>query len=283
MNISFKEVILTILIIASPIIAMENLKESPLFLNGKAVKPLEELLVKFDIHETALATVTSKTQEKWLRTAGKERWEAQDPYAHLKSELMPLFSKLNLINEIKPNQKHYNYLLILGGLFKRTQSRLQYCINLWQEGTTFDQIILLGSHRPLDPKEEPSSLFTNAQPHTEYEMMRYLYDTCVPAPMKNIPAVFINTPNTVDSQGKIKRATTGDTIQQWLHEHKPATGDCLVISSQPHIGYQESVIKTFLPAFTISSAGPSLQEDKTCEILDALARWIYQENIRIKS
>ena len=189
-----------------------------------------------------------------MRTAGKERWEAEDPYASRKEELMPLFEQIGAIAERKPELKEYDYALIMGGLYRRVADRTAYASELWQKGIRFKEIVLLGSERGLNPKEEPVSHFFDFNyqtpldeiPKTEYDMMQFVYaNTGMPLEMLQTKLTPINTPNTIVN-GQTKRATTQDTINEWLKTN-PKPGSCLVISNQPHIDYQKSVTKTFLP------------------------------------
>lgn len=257
-----------------------------LFVLDNECKPsagLRKLLEAFALKQGNAQTIVNETQKAWLRTSGKERWEAEDLYENRKINLMPLFEEVGLILEIKPQGKEYDYLLIPGALHKRVQLRMEHAIKLWNEGYRFKEIIFLGSERILDPKQEPTSTFdfdANPIPKTESEMMQWVYShTDLPKDMKRIKTTFINAPNSVDANGKAKRANTGDTIARWLATN-PQPGTCLIVSNQPHIGYQTEVAKTYLPkSFTIISAGGAIEPNtKVSEILDALARWIYQSN-----
>ena len=255
---------------------------------GKPTPVLAKLLHAFDIEAETSEDIVKATQSKWLRTAGKERWEAEDPYASRKEELLPLFEQIGVISEIKPQQKQYDYVLIMGGLYRRVEARMKFATTLWNNGIRFKEIILLGSERELNSQEEPASHFFDFNyqesldeiPKTEYEMMKYVYtNTPLPVEMAQTKTSFINTPNTIIN-GQTKRATTQDTINQWL-KSDPKPGTCLVISNQPHIDYQKSVAKVFLPqTFTVDAAGAAWDKaGKVNEILDAIARWIYQENL----
>lgn len=255
---------------------------------GKPTPALAKLLQAFDIHAQTPTEIVKATQATWLRTAGKERWEAEDPYASRKEELMPLFEQIGVLSEKKTQRTEYDYALIMGGLYRRVADRMAYTAELWGKGIRFKEIVLLGSERGLNPKEEPVSHFFDFNyqtpveeiPKTEYDMMIHVYaNTAMPLEMLKTEFTPINTPNTIVN-GQTKRATTQDTINQWL-KSDPKPGTCLVISNQPHVDYQKSVTKTFLPeSFTVDAAGPAWNKaGKVNEILDAIARWIYQENL----
>ena len=102
--------------------------------------------------------------------------------------------------------------------------------------------------------------------------------------MRNqVNIVIVNSPNKQNYDGSFSRATTRDTIACWL-ELKPSNGSCVAISDQPHILYQQSVLTTYLPeSLPITTIGPAITEDITCaEIFDALARFLFQERLRLK-
>lgn len=237
---------------------------------------LKPLLNAFNLWATTPAAIVQETQKTWLRPAGSERWHAPNPYADRKEELMHLLKELELVDEIKPAHKEYDYLLIMGALHARAQKRIEHAVALWNEGYRFKQIILLGSERPLDPEKEPADGFTTpSKPHTEFQMLLHCFGQTAPQEMQAI-AHYINAPNTIDSQGKSKRATTGDTVKQWL-QTEPAPGRCLVVSNQPHTRYQETITRALLPDnFIVEGCGQSLDaQARMSEILDALARWLY--------
>jgi hypothetical protein len=252
---------------------------------GKPSTGLSKLLEKFGLNQDNAQTIVEGTQKEWLRTADKERWEAEDPYANRKDELLPLFKEVGVVDEVKPTEREYDYVVILGALHARAQLRMEHAIKLWDEGYRFKEIVLLGSERALDPQQEPASLFGQGPtPKNEYEMMQWVYAHAdLPEEMKKVKTLIINTPNTIDGNGKIKRANTADTIREWL-SFNPKPGTCLIVSNQPHVGYQSAVAKTYLPeSFKTIPVGNAMNQNaRVCEILDALARWTYQENEILK-
>lgn len=248
--------------------------------NGDAHPSITALLRAFSISAQTPTQIMKATQKAWLRPAGKERWEVDDIYGARKAELMPLFKELGLVEEKKPLQNSYDYLLLMGALYGRAKSRLEYAVSLACLGINFRTIVILGSERPLNTQQEPESLFFGPDiPKTEFQMMQWLFEhTLMPTDMYQSTITWINAPNKIDAQGKTQRATTADTINLFLDGNfKP--GSCLVISNQPHVEYQASVTRYLLPeSFSVEGVGHALSEKApVSEILDALARWIYQE------
>lgn len=256
---------------------------SPTQLFDKDNRPnraLAKLIRQFNLNPQSQQELVEQTQKAWLRPADKERWEAESPHESRKQDLMPTFKRIGLVDEVKPQLQKYDYLLILGALHSRAKSRIEHAVQLWNNGIRFREIVLLGCERKLDPKQEPASLFNSvATPKTEYEMMRYVYEhTQMPEAMRAIKPTFINSPNKIIAAGKEQRATTGDTLIDWLKTH-PKPGTCLIISNQPFIRYQESVTQGFLPLFIVDATGHELNPNESVSnILDSLARWIYTEN-----
>ena len=296
MNYLYRNVALSILFLCTISQAMEP-AHSPVppaqvfNSDGKPSSALVQLLHAFGITAETSQEIVKETQAKWLRTPGKERWEAEDPYASFKEELMPLFKQFGAISEIKPLKKEYDYVLIMGGLYRRVVSRMNYAAQLWQDGVRYKEIVALGSERELNPELEPVSHFFDFSyqtplseiPKTEYDMMQYVYaNTRMAVEMENIKTTFINAPNTI-ANGKTKRANTQDTLTEWLKSN-PKPGSCLIISNQPHIDYQKSVARTVLPeSFIIDAAGDECDANsKVNEILDAIARVIYQESLLLE-
>jgi hypothetical protein len=285
MKYSVNRLLLLIIIAYNSFYAMEKSKESQItaiFNADNKTKPaIQALLKAFKLEATTPQEIVQATQAAWLRPADKERWQVlEDKYKDRKNELIPLLKNAQLVDEIVPAQKQYDYLIIMGALYERARKRTEYAVNLWDQGIRFKEIIVLGSERKLDPQQEPASSFagTDQVPTTEYEMLKWVFNTIqIPTEMRQTKTTFINSPNTIDEKtGKVKRATTADSIATWLAT-QPTPGSCLVISNQPYIGYQDAVAKKYLPkTFSIQTCGEALdEEDRMLEILDALARWIF--------
>ena len=81
------------------------------------------------------------------------------------------------------------------------------------------------------------------------------------------------------------KTDTKDTIVTWLKQTRPEPGDCLFLSQQPYVIYQDSIARTFMPdCFNIETVGPWIESydphAKTSIILDIFTRLLYQENQR---
>lgn len=78
------------------------------------------------------------------------------------------------------------------------------------------------------------------------------------------------------------RPTTGDTVDSWLQSNL-ISGSCLVISNNPYVGYQDSVVRTLLPNdFKIETVGNKCSLSVVIAVyLDNLVRWLYQEQKRL--
>ncbi len=215
--------------------------------------PREELFQIFAIPPTEMV---ESTQRLWMQQ-GKERWQFEERYEHLRPQLWPLFKEMGMVDEIKPTKAHYDTVIILGALRNRVQDRVAYLI---QTGVTYDRLVFLAGQRPLLPSENLPDL------QTEAEMSRWVYDH---SPLsKDLPLLIIDAP----MKGE-KRPSTVDTIKIWLQTN-PCPLSCLAISSQPYIHYQEAVLNRYIP-FEIDVAGPSVLGDPSVDLmLDTIAREI---------
>lgn len=240
----------------------------------------QKILERFGINsDQSLAGIIEDTQRAWLRPAGTERWQLQETFSlHEKLQLIMLFKHAGLFSVQVPQYDFYDYFLLMGGDALGMVERLDFMIRIWDKGMRTQNIIFLTSERELDPIHE-----ANEPGHTECGLLQIVYArTLHTYQKKSLPVTFINTPNQIRN-GKSCRATTGDTIIEWLKD-KPHSGSCLIITSQPLIGYQESVARTLLDEkFSIESCGPHADNAvSTAEFLDTLARWLYQEGLRRK-
>lgn len=239
-----------------------------------------------------LPDIVTKTQASWLRKPGTERWEMDKLITEHDTELKKLFHEMKMNDEIKPTTQCYTYLLILGALFKTMDQRFAHAIELYKSGVRFDGIVLLAGVRPAVAEQgENVQTFLNYSnlqtldkiPETETEMLQFIYDHAnMPAGMRQIPVQIIDAPMQTTASGKLTRPTTADTLKIWLQTN-PEPGNCLAISNQPYVGYQHSVIKTFLPShFSIETVGAASAGKEPAVMLDTLARILYQEQQRLQ-
>ncbi len=268
---------------------------------GRPTADLLELLQATGInHDGTLAGIVQQTQKKqpegWLRDPQKERWEIAEMHKEKHAILKPLFAQLNMLNQIMPCRQYYDYVVILGGTVHGVRARLAYLAKLWQNNVRFGSIIMLGSQRPLySDRETKADLLNKGNkilpfkkdwqlqgelPATEIAMMRMVFEQSdLPASWALLPITFIDPPMKVTKEGKLTRPTTQDTIHAWLAT-QPKPGSVLAISSQPFVGYQDAVLRRFLPSvFATETVGPKAGKitSTMAILLDTLARWLYTE------
>ncbi|QQR49513.1 hypothetical protein IPF37_01560 [bacterium] len=268
---------------------------------GKLNTDLLSLLDLMNIqHDGSLADVVTKTQAQWLRQVGKERWEMPEFVVDQLDQFLSLLDRLGCITQVAPAQQHYDYALLLGATLARMRTRLGYLITLWNQGIRFDKLVLLGGQRILEKDFEGLDAlldrenidlpirkdwqFSGTLPTTEMQMMVLVYDQAeMPKEMRNVPVVMVDSPMRQRSDGMPTRPTTIDTITDWL-KTSPLAGSCLVLSNQPFVQYQHSVVKTALPEqFFVETVGHAVEGENhhKAVYLDTVARWLYQENKRL--
>lgn len=210
--------------------------------------PQEEIFQVFGIHSVEEAKML------WLQQ-GKERWQFENRYEHLRPQLWPLFDQMGMLREVKPSKTHYDTVLIFGALLNRVQDRVEYLI---QTGITYDNLIFLTGERPLlDVEKEKLPAL-----ETESQMVEWVYSHSA----LNSPALFINVP-----MKGTQRPNTLDTITSWL-ETNPLPASYIAISNQPYIHYQGAILNRTVP-FEVEIAGPSLLGNPSVDLmLDTLAK-----------
>jgi hypothetical protein len=248
-------------------------------------------------HHETFSSIVDETQKKWLRPQEKERWELDNIFPKDHKIIVSLLHDLGCVDAIFPSQKHYDYVLFFGGTVGGVRNCFSYLLKLWKKGIRFKSLIVLGGERSLDPKIENKETLLNIPsimvmmtkkknwqwnrriPQTETDMMKLVFDHIeFPNDFKTVEVVFVNAQQVRFTDGTMRRPTTGDTIEKWLLK-KPIPGTCLAISSQPHIGYQHSVLQTLLPSqFSVETVGAEVSQNiKIAVYLDSLARRLYQE------
>ncbi|MBM3886417.1 hypothetical protein FJ364_00670 [Candidatus Dependentiae bacterium] len=233
----------------------------------------------------------------FCRKRGVERWQMDNNFdEQKKSRCMALFAQLGFFNEVKPLQREYDYVTVLGGTLTSMRGRLGYAKKLWQQGIRFAKIVFLTSDRPLELFENDEQLADTQQqilsikadwqvptsfPKTEATLMNVLWDQAdKPKDLSDVSVDIISVPMKNLGDGRTERPHTGDTLVSWLAK-KPLPGRCLFISSQPFVGYQHGVIKRLMPHdFIIESVGPKTAPEKNniAVLIDSLLRWLAFES-----
>jgi hypothetical protein len=272
--------------------------------NSKPQPALVELLKLEGLSaDNSLESVVAATQTAWLNKNGLERFEVQDTRADRKKLYQELFKKLGLADSIHPTSLSYDYVCVHGALVLAFRARLAYLIALWQKGIKFKQIVFLTGERALHPERESiAELCDTTQtilpirknwqfdpstmPYkTETDMEKLIYDQAEkPEGFEKIPVLFVDAPGYANPDGTRRRADTKSTLLTWL-AHNPAPGKVLAITHQPYIGYQDSIMRTYMPdSFTIETVGFAIPEKykSVSDTLDSLTRWLYQERMRQK-
>lgn len=270
-------------------------KQTPV--NPTLLSLLEALSIT---HENTFESIVNATQKAWLRKPGQERWDLNTMYSpNINSLIISHCKQLNMIDQVIPHSKHFKYALIMGASLETIRNRFAFLLNLIEQGVSFDSIVFLTGQRPLKPTLEsaeklldvthsplpinPEWSLQGPLPGNETEMISMVINQTKLS--KNIASkiLIIDTPCKTNAAGNLVRPTTGDTFASWL-KNEPTPGTALVISSQPYVGYQDMVARSYLPStFTIESAGCKHKEPIIdSDLLDTLARWIYQTNLYLE-
>ena len=259
----------------------------------------QELLKITGLPQTqSLADIVEQTQKHWLRPSNKERWEIeQDKFEAMRDEAMQQLDKLNYLEEIQPQSQQYDTAIILGALVGRVRTRLAYLVKLWNQGIRFQEIVLLGGGRPLDPTQESEQELYNDNAvlplkqdwqkpksplRTEADMLRFVYENSeLPDGMRQLPVTIVDTPMQRVNDQQSRRPSTQDTIEEWLRGiNNPKGMQCLAISNQPYVGYQGAVLKGLLTPqnINVETVGHGANGHETMWVyLDSLARHLWQE------
>lgn len=250
-------------------------------------QPIRRILYTLGIAcDYDLKSVVEITQKKWLRK--NERWQAEE-VDKKKTDFIYQLKEAGMVDQILPRKKEYDYCLVLGALYPSFVSRLQYLIDKWEKGVRFKTLVFLGNERLLDYEREKSLLLKSSNkkirekvqlklPQNEIEMMKFVFENeNIPQQMKMVDILFINSPMELG----LSFSSGVDSVIKWREEKKPSPGSCLVVSNQPFVGYQESIVRSVLGRdFAIEAIGERAADDTKISIyLDTIARWLQQEEI----
>lgn len=271
---------------------------------GKPTQLFQDILCAAHInHANSLASIVEATQKAWLRPAHVERWDMANTQDDSNERLVSLLSELHFNQEIAPTDTTYDYVLVLGDTLNGMRLRFSYALTLWNIGVRFNNLFFLTSQRErfddhihILERESEHELYDVTNPYlpikkdwlkpitapkTETDIARMIVDqTELPLSFaQNVAIHFIDTPYQHTENG-LRRPNTGDTFKLWIKSIQPH-GKVLAISSQPYVGYQHAVLKTYVPnTMSIVTVGPASQQAQpTHLLLDTLARWLFQEHI----
>lgn len=221
------------------------------------------------------------TQKSWLRPNDQERDILDEKYGDRVSDMMQHFKNLGLVDTVMPAMKRYDYVLLLGATYRSFQERLSFFETLVHDGLEAKSIVLLGSHRLLERAREIEPMsrehLLSTTPLTEIDMMETLFGMLSLKSVDTKKVISIASPMKVLDDGRIVRATTRDTVEDFLRAKK-RPGSVLVISSQPFLLRQHLVVRKALGAgWTVETVGiHAASTSNTSVLLDELARTLYE-------
>ncbi|NBO19538.1 MAG: hypothetical protein EBV03_10010, partial [Proteobacteria bacterium] len=232
-----------------------------------------------DLAQAAEVLHTATQQAMIRRPKGVERADCEEPEAFRQKRegLMQALQDAGLSDAVKPKQKYYDHVLVLGATEQEVDKRLDYLRELWDQGVRFGKIELLGSERALRAGNERSEGKLGENGHTsrsEMDMMENRYYAKAAGWPKDMQSVRVFEVNTYNKPGG-ERANTKDTIESWVKTN-PSKGDVLVISSQPHVRYQDAAVKAVLPkGYSVDTVGMDAPHDMKVSVgMDSIARQV---------
>ena len=191
-----------------------------------------------------------------IRSGAQERWEVQ-PTAWMidnKDEILLALENLNITNSVTPTFLNPDLTGVLGARMTAMVSRFRYLDELCNSQLKIKFLALVTGERKvtiggkgIDGNEEELAKIANKynmtiDQLTETQLMLEAYHGSVigsKLPKENL--IVIDTP-----ARDLPRPTTETTIQElcnWLREHKNDVHSIIFISNQPHVKYQEAIIK----------------------------------------
>lgn len=275
--------------------------------NGQITPSFQQLLSLTKIDCDNLKSCVKITQQEWIAVLqgknGIERRDLDDTpnYQAINKQVLDIIEQMGLLNPQPALKKHYDYAICLGAFMDSTRARLSALIEAWNYGVRFDQLIFLGSDRPLrnftgqiedhnnltTPSASPFKIrpdwkFNPESPfNTEHDMQVLIWEQAdVPKEMREHlkdKVYFINTPTQVGQQ----RPSTYDTYEYWVQTYRPKAGTILAASGPIIWCHQHLVGKYALgEAYELETFAPFIVDKEkllVIIILDTLAKCLYTE------
>lgn len=248
--------------------------------------------------ENTVEAMNQYAQDNFLRKPGEERWQmAQSQYEKKRHKLIPALKGLWLYQKVAPRVgAKYDYAVVLGATVPSMRKRLYFLQEAFEKyNITFGSVVFLVGQRPLSPDVESKDILfcakdglirkdwvksSELEVETETDGAKLAWDQVISnSKLKKIPVIFVDTPMLADG----KRPTTGDTVKAWMSLGvKPGT--MIAVSSNPHVPYQEMVLRNLLEEYDwfkrggkLKTVGPSTDKaSQVGEMLDAFARYLFE-------
>jgi len=303
-KIYFKKYLLSLTLISifalSCATAPQKIDSSLVLTNGNISAEVSNLFEKTSLpHPRSLSEAIEFSQEGWLRKKGSERWQMQskfdfDPSA--KEAVKHSFAHLLMTSAVIPQQKHYDFVLIMGATAQTMRERFTFFLDMWKnKGIYAPKIIFLVGQRPIDPLIEGEKILNGGNPQApmlkklppplkwmpkdETEIAQLIvHQATLPQGLSKDMILFSDTPMQKSLSGSVVRPDTTDTVNYWLKNQTVSEGTILAVSSNPVCGYQHAALERALPSnFKLETVGPAAPSTEDFGLyFDSLARWLYQ-------
>jgi len=225
-----------------------------------------------------LSTATKQSNSRWLRPKGSELWEI---YSILddsqRTKLTKKIKQSALAKAKMPTKKHYDVVVVLGATTGQVKTRIDFLVRLAERGITFDKVYLFGSTRDLNTGPEldrQMAAILKAQNinATEMAMLEYLWQQAVkPESLQALPVVSFQSGQHPDGT----RANMVDILKVMINSIDNIKGkNVLFISNNPHICFQDAVVKRVLSPYGvfIETVGDAMSKESMENVLDMTAR-----------
>ncbi|MCX7342572.1 MAG: hypothetical protein NT128_00260 [Proteobacteria bacterium] len=229
----------------------------------------------------SLKNAIQQTQFRWLRPKLMQQWHH---YRFLdrgqKRDLEKLIKDSFFTREKLPKHKHYDTVILCGAWSEVAKMRIAFLVKLYEQGITFDKFYLLGCDRSLrsGADEEKKLIPLLKQKNIALEevaMIEYLWQqTPMPESLKIFP---IKLYKAIKSLGGLS-PTLCDALMVMVSNAKITKGESfLLISSNPYICMHDAVAKKVLAPYEVNveTVGPAMEKESLEDVLDSIARCLY--------
>lgn len=274
----------------------------------KPTTKFRRLLDLLGIPADNIVEINDIMQVRYIKRADdgrvKERWEEVDDmlFTQMPDPTKAALADCGFVNSTLPKSPKKVYDFWPGALALRAAARLKDNIALWQAGFRWDQNVVFGGKRALQPDKESyeqclghlgvdgsealRDQWDSAPPQTELEMMSFLWDAAgiaklIPEEMLLLPTTFVDAPMKAPAKpgGPQERPNTEDTVMTWLEVHQPAPGSAFLSSGAPYGMAQDEAFQMLLAkhGFDIETFGHGVPADlKAWVMMGEVARTVFR-------
>lgn len=212
------------------------------------------------VHDGSMESIINATQDEWVRK------EVAPVSEETRNELLLIADHLGYVNEVAPQEKNYDYAVVLGGRANTMKGRIENLCKCWEKGVRYKQIVFIYPEVNGDDAE------------AIWKEMK------LPEGLAKVKTQFNRVKEISRGMGRKRSPNLGDMIVDWM-THEREWGTALFFSSQPEVQHENALVSYYMPKrFECETVGHSIAKEslETQGLLRTIAHTLRAEGHNIR-